>query len=412
MKARILLDGEYITLDGFDRLHPDLRARIVAGEGEFVWPESHPLAGRALHRVLANQMRVQLTRGAKPLPKTEFQGLTEEDAEERLWAIPLLWPEGTHCTLGGPDKAGKSTFVASLVAALVVPDCPFLRKFEPVEDTGRTVWVINCETPKVDFENGLDRAGVAARDDLSVLYVDHLRDMGGPARFDLTQPAIFDEWKDRMLACFECDGTDFLTPHFVIVDGLTAIAHAVGKSPELYYGQWFVAFRQLMDFLGIPNSLVVAHTGKDGKHLLGGVESSANQDGLWILDAAHRFSVQSRMGGENIPPTKIELDAAGQPRAVSRSIGIPTDPAAQQTEPSLVERVLSLLESVHPRELRIGEIRSALGGDAAAVDRAVRDIVADGRLIRTGKEGRGAVKTYRLRSGQDDDAADDGKASA
>src|SRR5690606_25714591 len=103
------------------------------------------------------------------------------------------------------------------------------------------------ETPKVDFSGELDRAGIASRDLESIFYLDHLREKGGPARFDLTNPAVFDDWAEKLLDCFECDGTDFLTPDVVVVDGVTAIAHAVKSSPEGYYGPFFVAFRGLMD---------------------------------------------------------------------------------------------------------------------------------------------------------------------
>lgn len=417
MNARIELDGTTFSFNDLDTINNEIRQRIIAGEGTFLWSDGHPLAGTPMHPTTASRMRLQVIRGSKPKPKPEFESVAPEEIEERRYLVPGAWPHDTHYTLGGPQKHGKTTVVADLVATLLVPDKKFLGWFPPVEGTDMTVWVINCETPSIDFENALNRAGIADRHPYSTFYLDHLREIGGARRFDLTDRALFDEWADKMLACFECDGTDFSTPDVVIVDGVTAIAHSLGKSPENYYGPFFVAFRQLMDLLGIPNSLIVAHTGLDGRRLLGGVESSANQDGLWTIDAGHRFSIEARIGGTNLPPTKIVLED-GQPRlraSAAKSAPDVSTPKTRRTAASpdaVAGRVLAYVaaENAAGHMPRIGDVRSAVGGDTALVDRTVRALVAEQELIRDGAEGRGSVKTYRVpRTGQDAAVAEDGK---
>jgi hypothetical protein len=412
MSALIQIDGQNLQVDSLDGLNDDLRKRVIDGEGSFMWPDMPEVA---MPRVTANRMRIQLMRGGTPGRREEYEGFIGSEIQERLYSIPGLWPLGTHCTFGGPDKAGKTTLATEVISALVVPGKRLGGYFAPAEETGWTVWIINAETPKIDFETALDQSGLSERDPASTLFVDHLREMGGPARFDLTNPAMFAEWADKMLDCFECTGRDFTTPDFVIVDGITAIAHSVGRSPDTYYGPFIVAFRQLMDYLGVENSMLVGHTGIDGKRLLGGVESSANQDALWIIDSAHNFSVTARIGGTNVPAMKIGLEA-GRPilRPKTSKKTLPQQESGSGIAASTSDLIHAFVtaENSAAREPRLQDIRTAVGGDAGRVGVALDALVAEGRVVRVGEAGRGFRKTYRVAvSGQDVPVAAEGKAS-
>lgn len=296
-------------------------------KGEFLNDDGTPLEGRAAKRV-----RDRLLGTYDHLPGRS-RGGTRGDGPRRM-LIPGLWPWGHIPMMGGNPKAGKTTLVADLTRALVIPGYRFLGCFDPVEgleygggvdldnDRERGVVLINAETPPVDLEVaiGLDLEVETPEGSSSVgryLYVEHLEELGGANVFDVTRPEIYELWTHRLAECFECDGFDDRTPFAVIVDGVTAVL----DNDTNRYGEWYAAFRRLMREVDVPNALAVGHTTLKGDHLMGGAEAQAGPDGLWTYSSADSddpgasrwFSVRPRLGGVVIPSSRVTLDPEGRP---------------------------------------------------------------------------------------------------
>lgn len=286
------------------------RDRIVQ-EGLFLLPDRTPMSPLAAKRVRA---RLLGTYAAAPEVRDGFGRRSEAS---RRFLIPGLWPWGHIPMLGGPPKAGKTTLIADLAASLLVPGRNFLGHFEAADlrqdehhVEGLWVWMVNAETPAEDFEAALVAAGIV---DDTWLTIDHLEEsFGGASAFDLRKPEIYDLWLNRLVWCDPCDGTNDQPPSVVIVDGLTAILAADTTA----YGEWYAAFRQLMREVGVPNAIVTAHNGLRGRHLMNGVESMAQADGLWnyftddsdAADPARYFQVTPRVGGVPIPKTCVRFE--------------------------------------------------------------------------------------------------------
>lgn len=344
---KVAYDGRTDHVPFAEELSPRLAQAVR--EGDLYTDDGTPITG-----VTAQRLRHRLLGTYRHLPSRRER----RSAGQRRMLIPGLWPWGTIPMLGGNPKAGKTTLVADLVTALVVPGYRFLDHFDPVEDMrfpeseafldrlefqvgpgfgendpdpdhdrARGVVLINAETPPEDFEAalGLDREVLDVDDGEplllgEVLKVEHLEDLGGARLFDVTDPEVFDMWVYRLAECFECDGSDDWTPYVVIVDGVTAILHGAGKGVEAY-GEWYAAFRSLMRAIDVPNALAVAHNTMSGGHLMGGVEAQAGADGLWTYSSdnsddptsTRRFSVRPRLGGVEIPPTRVVLNEQGRP---------------------------------------------------------------------------------------------------
>lgn len=284
------------------------RDRIVREGVIFAGDEPMPAleAARLRHRLLGSFRNVSLS-----------DGLQYVSTAPRRFLIPGLWAWGHIPMLGGPPKAGKTTLIADLVASLLVPGRRFLDHFEPADltqderhGTGLWVVVINAETPAEDFENALRAAGVI--DDTWITLAHLEEEFGGASAFDLRIPEVYERWLNLLVFCSECRGGDDVPPSVVIVDGLTAIL----GSDTTAYGEWYAQFRKLMKELGVPNALVTAHNGLRGRHLMQGVESMAQADGLWNFftddpdgsNPARYFSVTPRLGGLPIPKTRVRLD--------------------------------------------------------------------------------------------------------
>lgn len=257
----------------------------------------------------------------------------------RRMLIHDLWPWGTIPMLGGNAKAGKTTVVLDLARALVIPGYRFLDQFGPstlTEDDLRKggVVLINAETPPDDFEAELDLEHADGDGPRGFVLVEHLEELGGAHIMDLTDPAIYDMWLLRLSWCDVCDGSDEWVPNVVIVDGVTAILLAAGKSIEAV-GLWFASFRRLMRELRVPSALAVGHNTMQGAHLMGGTEAQAGPDGLWTYssdnaddgNSKRRFSVRPRTGGVLVPPTRVLLDMSGRP-VIRQSAGSALTPSA------------------------------------------------------------------------------------
>lgn len=383
-------------LDPDEPLSPEMRQLIAGGT---LMLDDEVLGDVAAHRVRARLLGIY-----EHLPSSD--GFRNRTTEPRRFLIPGLWPWGHVPMLGGPPKAGKTTLVADLAASLVVPERRFLDHFEASDLTqdanhggsGLWVYLINAETPAQDFEDAIVAAGVATDPDgvAKWLAIDHLtEDFGGPTSFDLTRPEVYDLWLDRLVWCEVCNGSDFAPPSVLIVDGLTAIL----GSDTTRYGAWYAALRRLTREAEIANALVTAHNGLRGSHLMQGVESMAQADGLWNFstdnpDASNPkryFSVTPRIGGVAVPRTRVTFEEgrlrmrAATPKATPVAATEHAD-AGEDGDWATVQ-VLSKLREAGSLGLRTTEVTGS-GRVGKLIRAALGELLTAGQ-VRSAPEGQG-----------------------
>lgn len=315
--------------------------------------------------------------------------------------IPGLWQWGTIPTLGGPPKVGKTTLLANLTAALMVPGFRFLDFFEPAEVTEEDrlngVWLINAETSPAALEEELK--ALIPEEHRRGLHVWHLELEGGAGTFDLTDPDLYDEWLLRLVECDDCDGSDDWGPMAVLADGMTAFLAPSGKSTAAY-GLWYAQFRRLMREVGTPNAIASGHNVMRGGHLMGGVEASAPGDGLWSYDmgkaGSRLFSVRPRLGGPMPPILRVTNDEGRLVGRLKHGKAVPREVEPKAPAEPMRDRVLAYVqerngEGVGPSQRAV---RTAVPGSHSAVDNALADLVSEGALVTKPREGRGGGVAY------------------
>ena len=383
--------------------YPHRRAALeeIARQGFLTDDDGMPITGlterRVRDRLLGIRTRISTSPGGG------FWDSSFRPSRRQNWLIPGLWSSGTLPLLGGTPKSGKTTLLVELTAALVVPGYRFLDHFDPVvlteEERQRGVWLVNAETHPDALEDAL-RARVP-KDYRDGITVDHLEQEGGPEGFDLTDPVLYTEWLHRLVACEHCDGSDDLSPLVVLVDGLTAILAAAGKTTA-GYGLWYAAFRRLMREAEVQSALVTGHSVMRGGHLMGGVEAQAGADGLWNYSASNPddpkskrwFSVVPRMGGDLLPRTRVVLNederlVLGKPKAQE------FEPQREPIVP-IRDRVLTYVKerNADGEGPSMRAIRASVSGRNPHVDAAVGALVAEGLIVVKAREGRGGGSSY------------------
>lgn len=326
--------------------------------------------------------------------------------EPRRWLIPGLWPWGYKPALYGNHKAGRSTLVAELAAAIMLcgEGYRFLDHFAPADVTENEFYagirIINAESPPDAFERELVRRGLMG-DDTPVM-VDHLRDYGGPQMFDLTDREVYERWAVDLDRCNECLGEDPEVPFVLIVDGMSAI---VGEQTSRY-GEWLVKFHQLMDEVGIENALTIGHATQDGTRC---IDSSGGRrpDGLWFYwrsdvnrdDSARYFRAEPRLDGPAISRTAITKDPDGRlvwGRTQKRA-GV-AEPVRPTPDPSVTvkEQVYAYIAGCndHKQGPSVREVRENVPGRNPEKDQALDELKAEGRIEERGRAGRGGGYAY------------------
>lgn len=420
MSALVSIDGGTFELDEVTAYYDDLRVRVLAGEGVFL----EPVTGDALDPVDQNRLRARYrAAGAGDSLRRRSQFAREETWwSEREPLIPGLMDRDQHSLLIGQKGAGKSRFAIDLLETAIRPGHKLFGRFDPANlgPTDKCVY-INAETSPALIEDELERRGMNAYG-LRPFEVVHLARMGGAPILDITNRQNFDAWADYLAACTSCDGTDFEVPALIIMDGKTAVLGETANRYGEWAGQWF----ELMAYVGVRASLVVAHATYDGKHALGDTTSWTGYQGVWFLTKSgtgvRTFRTESRFSDDlDVKPFRVVLGADGRQYPAptqqakrnkkvdaEHNLGEPTAEARDaKPEPTVVERVLDFVaaENENGVEPRHKQVLAAVGGTEAKVVQAIVDLVASGRLEREARAGRGGQAFYyRLgTTGQDGD---------
>lgn len=428
------------------------KLETVMEEGIYFDSEGEEITGprrdRVRDRLHGEQPRPLAVSGIGGNPFLDEDG----SAAETTWLIPGMQAWGTGVFLGGAPKSGKTELVADLVAALLVPGTRFLNYFEPADlpEDGvldRGILVVNAETNSRVFRQLLWRAGVddtarpgaqfRPRDLVNV--VDLAEGPGGPASFDVTDPAVFDRWSRDLVydESGDLDGSGEWAPFAVIVDGLTAILG--GETSR--YGVWYSKFRELMALVGVENSFVTGHSTLRGDHLMGGVEALAGSDGNWVYTLADAdnpwssrvFRTSPRTGNGDpfsarvkrtdgrllIDPSTVRWASPERPVNASEGPSGTNPPAGTHEAPQghpqtggvIREKVLDFVSRCNGAGTgpSVRQIRDEIPGDNSEVDSALRALVDDGRLTQKTRKGRGGGHAYWATPSLDDhhEGADD-----
>lgn len=391
---KLVTDRDVQDFEVLDRIEarrtasPEVREQMDrdAESGQLLTDHGEPLDADT-EKLVRRRMLDRFGHLPEPLTFSEY---ARQSQTAQRWLVPGLWPADTIPMLSGNHKAGKTTVVADLVASLVVPERKFLGRFGPV-DWGDgaipDVYLINAETPYQAMHDALRAAGV---EDDSHLTVDDLEGLGAADLFDLTDPAMYDLWRDRLVYCERCDGSDDGPPQVVIVDGMTAI---LGQTTDRY-AEWYAAFRRLMREIDVPNALCTGHADQQGNHSMGGVAVLGGPDGLWTYwssdpdnpTSRRYFKVQPRLGGVVVPKTEVRLvdgllTASESAEGSSGRTELP-DPRAE---------VLQRLTEAGPEGITSSELTG--GGDEGRSRRKARDELAREGLIASRQEGRRTLWT-------------------
>lgn len=345
--------NQWATLTAEEREH---RHQVIV-RGTYVMPDGELMPEANVRRVRATLLGTYDSRPRMLDPR-------EDEPGREL--ISGLWRWGTVPMLGGPPKVGKSTLIAELIAALIIPGRRFLGYFDPVqltpEERARAIWLLNAENPPGELHEALLAAGLQFDIDAApyyyaegggVLYVEHLEDHGGASVFDLTVPENRDWWEYRFMQC-PCTGIDDSQPPLVVIaDGVTAML----GSDTTRYGAWFGPFRDLLRALDVPNGLAVGHNGLAGKHLMNGVESMAGPDGLWTYtspnadepSAPRYFWTVPRLRAAAVPKGRVRIGEDGllsyKPKE-SPSTGLEEkEPESTDWEQDVLTRLIAAGES-------------------------------------------------------------------
>lgn len=335
-----LLDG---ADDGSDFV------RLVV-EGSFLESDGHdeyPLSETATSQVRALLLGTDIHIMANVVPAAY---------ETPDWLIEDIWERGTVPQLSGNSKAGKTTLVIDAIRTLLEPGHLFLGRYPvgPIsaDDLARGIVFINTENPAAAVERALaplsdvfvetSEGIVTAR---SLVRVYNLREtVGGPASFNLLDPAILEQWRRILIQCDECQGDDNWGPLALFADNGTAVLRAVGLDVQKHIGEWFEQLRSLVSVSDTDAGLGVTHATMDGRNALGGTISSAGSDGEWSYfkdglsgTAARMFSLSPRLGAvEAIPEHKVVIRDGSPVFAATARAGADADIALGPNEESKV----------------------------------------------------------------------------
>jgi len=420
VSARVRIDGRDLDPDDIDRQIEgvELRRRIASGEGEFFNSET----GEPYDLLDQNRLRAQFTAG----DAGERLQLLSEQAAELAWSqprvalFPGLMDVDQHSILLGQKASGKSRLGMDIFEAAVTPGH---RLFGPTGPVGPAnlgpndrIVFFNAEDPVALVEEMVERRGMNG-EGRRPFDLHHLARMGGPSILDVINNANFDAWAANFSKCTTCpEVVNFQVPKFVIVNGLTAI---LGEKEERY-GEWSSAWVELMAFVGIPNSLVIAHSTYDGEHPLGDTTSWTRYNGVWFFTktkaGVRRFRTDPRFDDvHRIEPFIVVLGADGrqypaEPKS-SRAQGVIGE--ADETErtsakPSLADTILSFLEE-HPNSTG-SAIRDGVRGDDKKIDSTLGALVGSGRVVREARQAPGGGWLYRVPlTGQEPDETKESK---
>ncbi len=290
------------------------------------------------------------------------------------WVAPPWVARGCITELAGKVKtAGKTTFVTHLVRA-VLEGAPFLG-----QGTSKTAVVFLTEQPPASFHVAMSRAGLVGRDDFVVLH---------------WNTTVGLSWE--IVACSALRECGERGARLLVVDSLSQFAGLVGDA-ENNAGDALLAMQPLQkgaaEGLGVivvrperKSGGLVGDSGRGSSAFAGAVDTlislrrpeGNHRPTLRILQAISRFN--------DMPDQlMIELTPAGY-----LSLGCSADVAALEAQKTI------LAAAPHSEEdaVKLNDLLEGSQITRATAQRAVKGLLAAGKLARTGSGKRG--KAFRF----------------
>lgn len=297
-----------------------------------------------------------------PVRGDAFLAIADEPVEYR---IDRILPIGSRALMAAPAKAGKTTFMGNLVRCLVDGD-RFLDAFDVVRPQGG-VLVIDDELDERMLRRWTREQGINRTDQLHFIAL-----RGQVSTFNILDESTRALWA----ATIRATGATF-----VVLDCLRPVLDALGLSEDKDAGRFLVALDALMTEAGVPEFVVVHHTGHAGERSRGDSRLVDWPDVLWRLVrqkdengtadmAAPRFF--TAFGRDvDVPEGLLAFEAEGRRLAYSATSRSAAAGAAA------LPAVLALLEQ-HAEGLSGRAIEEAAPNLGASRD-AVRKALAAGR---------------------------------
>ncbi len=213
-----------------------------------------------------------------PVGSTLLTDLLGEEDEPDTYRIDGLWPTDGKIILSAPQKAGKTTLMGNLVAALA-DSSPFLGPplghsgalgfaVEPLE-AGGTVVLLDFEMTRRKLRSWLAAHAIRKTD---AVRVELLRGV----TWDPRDPHVRRQWADHLRAV-QCE--------VLIVDPLGPILHALGvdENDNTGVGQVLNALDALVRDAGVRELMLAHHMGHSGERSRGATVLRGWPDAEWRL---------------------------------------------------------------------------------------------------------------------------------
>lgn len=287
--------------------------------------------------------------------------------------VPNLLYRGSFTLLIAPDKTGKTTLVWSVVSGLSTAGTVLGTRVPRTR-----VLVVGLEEAPGDTKERVMNLGLAKATNVFLLADLHA---SGLTPFEVLQANV-----------------EAVQPDVIIIDTLSA--YAAGQvADENSSMAWMAVLPQLSKLAHQREIalLVLHHTQKNGPLARGSGAITAQPDNLVSLSVAknlpnhvRRMAWKGRQCG--VGDGLIAYDAERRtysPYAAQRvEAGADAKTANGRVRTSTTERVLQLITTrTHPLGAPHGELRKQVKGKAERVDAALKQLVADGTVVKT-RDGR------------------------
>jgi hypothetical protein len=229
-------------------------------------------ARRAVKRVLDQEER-PLTPIPEAISLQERFKLVRPGVEYRIqdWFVA-----GGRVVLVAQYKSGKTTLVGNVVRPLV--DGGLFLGVAEVRPVGSVV-LLDFEMSEGQIEAWLRDQSIKSTDRVHLISL-----RGAAGSFDILNPARRREWALHLRA---------VGAEFVVVDCLRPAMDAIGLDEHSEAGRWFTAFDELLKDAGVPEALIVHHSGHGGDRSRGDSRILDWPDGIWNLIRADRDDLNS-----------------------------------------------------------------------------------------------------------------------
>lgn len=304
---------------------------------------------------------------APPLAGVSLADFLAQPDEDERYRVDGLWPAEGRVLLPAPAKAGKTTLVVGNLIPALVDGGDFLGRFR-VDSVKRRVVLFNLEVGERTLRGWARKAGIAGSDRVAVV---NLR--GRVGALGLGSPA----GRARLSSFLRDQDAEV-----VVLDPLAPALASLGLDENvnadvaLFFSWWSEALGEA----GVVDDLICHHIGHGGERSRGASRLLDEPDAIWTL-------TRSRADEDDVfgPVEQRFLQAYGrdveQPIArldfdqgTGRLTLVDGGPKVQKDR----RRQSDILAAVRRRPgISNGDLRAAVGGNAAAVGRLITEMSED-----------------------------------